>query len=217
MGGRSREWVSSYWILDRSDGRVASDFETVLLTSRQVNDARSSDNCPRRPRLRVLLHEHGKVRATAHCACHFQRALREHARSRAVHRLGRGRARCLARQRVRGHGTQRPADGASSTRPSAPWRVGSRRRLLPRVPCTIAAMPLEFNGRSFLLPASASIARDYDVLTQGIIAKSLVDSLIARQREHAASSCWTCSGRRPLRRRQHWAASPSRYARRISP
>ena len=37
---------------------------------------------------------------------------------------------------------------------------------------------MEFNGRSFLLPASASIARDYDVLTQGIIAKSLVDSLI---------------------------------------
>ena len=37
---------------------------------------------------------------------------------------------------------------------------------------------LEFNGRSFLLPASAGIARDYDVLTQGIIAKSLVDSLI---------------------------------------
>ena len=37
---------------------------------------------------------------------------------------------------------------------------------------------LEFNGRSFLLPISASIARDYDVLTQGIIAKSLVDSLV---------------------------------------
>ncbi len=37
---------------------------------------------------------------------------------------------------------------------------------------------LEFNGRSFLLPVSASIARDYDVLTQGIIAKSLVDSLV---------------------------------------
>ena len=37
---------------------------------------------------------------------------------------------------------------------------------------------MEFNGRSFLLPASASIARDYDVLTQGIIVKSLVDSLV---------------------------------------
>ena len=37
---------------------------------------------------------------------------------------------------------------------------------------------LEFNGRTFLLPTSAGIARDYDVLTQGIIAKSLVDSLI---------------------------------------
>jgi Putative peptidoglycan binding domain/Caspase domain len=36
---------------------------------------------------------------------------------------------------------------------------------------------LEFNGRSFLLPASANIARDNDVLTQGVISKSLVDSL----------------------------------------
>ncbi len=36
---------------------------------------------------------------------------------------------------------------------------------------------LEFNGRSFLLPAAASIARDNDVLTQGMISKSLVDSL----------------------------------------
>ncbi len=35
----------------------------------------------------------------------------------------------------------------------------------------------EFNGRPFLLPAAASIARDNDVLTQGLIAKSLVDSL----------------------------------------
>jgi hypothetical protein len=36
---------------------------------------------------------------------------------------------------------------------------------------------LEFNGRSFVLPTSANITRDYDVLTQGIISKSLVDSL----------------------------------------
>ena len=35
----------------------------------------------------------------------------------------------------------------------------------------------EFNGRSFLLPAAANIARDNDVLTQGLISKSLVDSL----------------------------------------
>jgi hypothetical protein len=41
---------------------------------------------------------------------------------------------------------------------------------------------LEFNGRSFLLPVSASLARDYDVLTQGIISKSLLDSL-ARAKE----------------------------------
>jgi len=36
---------------------------------------------------------------------------------------------------------------------------------------------LEFNGRSFLLPVSANLARDSDVLTQGIISKSVVDSL----------------------------------------
>ena len=36
---------------------------------------------------------------------------------------------------------------------------------------------LEFNARSFLLPAAASITRDNDVLTQGVISKSLVDSL----------------------------------------
>src|SRR5882757_9042251 len=36
---------------------------------------------------------------------------------------------------------------------------------------------LEFSGRSFLLPAAADIKRDNDVLTQGLISKSLVDSL----------------------------------------
>jgi hypothetical protein len=36
---------------------------------------------------------------------------------------------------------------------------------------------LEFNGRSFLLPAAAAISRDSDVLTQALISKSLVDSL----------------------------------------
>ena len=35
----------------------------------------------------------------------------------------------------------------------------------------------EFNGRSFLLPAAADIPRENDVLTQGLISKSLVDSL----------------------------------------
>ncbi|HEX9326210.1 MAG TPA: peptidoglycan-binding protein [Reyranella sp.] len=36
---------------------------------------------------------------------------------------------------------------------------------------------LEFNGRSFLLPAAADIKRDNDILTQGLISKSLVDSM----------------------------------------
>ncbi|SEO53581.1 Caspase domain-containing protein [Rhodospirillales bacterium URHD0017] len=35
----------------------------------------------------------------------------------------------------------------------------------------------EFNGRSFLLPAAADVKRENDVLTQGLISKSLVDSL----------------------------------------
>jgi len=61
--------------------------------------------------------------------------------------------------------------------------IGALARRLATAPAASGVLyycgyALEFNGRSFLLPASASIARDYDVLTQGIIAKSLVDSLI---------------------------------------
>ena len=61
--------------------------------------------------------------------------------------------------------------------------IGALARRLAAAPAASGALyycgyAVEFNGRSFLLPASASIARDYDVLTQGIIAKSLVDSLI---------------------------------------
>src|SRR4029450_7224880 len=41
----------------------------------------------------------------------------------------------------------------------------------------------QFDGRSFLLPAAADIQRENDVLTQGLIAKSLVDSL-----EHVGDS-----------------------------
>lgn len=36
---------------------------------------------------------------------------------------------------------------------------------------------VDFNGRSFLLPTSATLARDHDVLTQGVLAKSIIDSL----------------------------------------
>jgi hypothetical protein len=61
--------------------------------------------------------------------------------------------------------------------------IGALARRLAAEPAAAAVLyycgyALEFNGRTFLLPASAGIARDYDVLTQGIIAKSLVDSLI---------------------------------------
>lgn len=36
---------------------------------------------------------------------------------------------------------------------------------------------VEFNSRPFVLPTSAALARDHDVLSQGIIVKSIVDSL----------------------------------------
>lgn len=36
---------------------------------------------------------------------------------------------------------------------------------------------VEFNNRPFVLPTSAALTRDHDVLTQGIILKSIVDSL----------------------------------------
>ncbi|HYR65759.1 MAG TPA: caspase family protein [Reyranella sp.] len=60
--------------------------------------------------------------------------------------------------------------------------IGALARRAAASPPAFAALyycgyALEFNGRSFLLPVSASIARDNDVLTQGIISKSVVDSL----------------------------------------
>jgi hypothetical protein len=61
--------------------------------------------------------------------------------------------------------------------------IGALARRAAASPSAFAALyycgyAVEFNGRSFVLPTSANIARDYDVLTQGIISKSLVDSLI---------------------------------------
>jgi putative peptidoglycan binding protein/caspase domain-containing protein len=61
--------------------------------------------------------------------------------------------------------------------------IGNLARQAAASPATLVALyycgyALEFNGRSFLLPTSAGLARDSDVLTQGIISKSLVDSLV---------------------------------------
>jgi hypothetical protein len=61
--------------------------------------------------------------------------------------------------------------------------IGALARRAAASPSALAALyycgyAVEFNGRSFVLPTSANITRDYDVLTQGIISKSLVDSLI---------------------------------------
>ena len=68
-------------------------------------------------------------------------------------------------------------DGASSTPPSAPWRSAPRRRRRPSPWCTIAATRRSSTAaRSFCLPPRTS-QRENDVLTQGLISKSLVDSL----------------------------------------
>jgi hypothetical protein len=61
--------------------------------------------------------------------------------------------------------------------------IGALARRATAAPPTFAALyycgyAVEFNGRSFLFPVSTSIARDSDILTQGIISKSLVDSLV---------------------------------------
>ncbi|WIM12865.1 peptidoglycan-binding protein [Enhydrobacter sp.] len=61
--------------------------------------------------------------------------------------------------------------------------IGSLARRAGSAPSTFVTLyycgyAVEFNGRSFLLPTSASLAREYDVLTQGIISKSLLDSLM---------------------------------------
>lgn len=60
--------------------------------------------------------------------------------------------------------------------------IGLLARRASASPAAVAALyycgyAVEFNGRSFLLPISANLARDNDVLTQGIIAKSVIDSL----------------------------------------
>lgn len=65
--------------------------------------------------------------------------------------------------------------------------IGALARRTASSPATFAALyycgyAVEFNGRSFVLPTSASLTGDYDVLTQGIISKSLIDSL-ARAKE----------------------------------
>jgi hypothetical protein len=61
--------------------------------------------------------------------------------------------------------------------------IGALARRAAAAPPAVAAVyycgyALEFNGRSFLLPTSATISRENDVLTQGIISKSLVDTLV---------------------------------------
>src|SRR5216684_1472069 len=60
--------------------------------------------------------------------------------------------------------------------------IGALARRIAASPPAFAALyycgyAFEFNGRLVVLPTSANITRDYDVLTQGIISKSLVDSL----------------------------------------
>lgn len=60
--------------------------------------------------------------------------------------------------------------------------IGQLARRTTSEPGSVAALyycgyGVEFKDRPFLLPVSATLARDHDVLTQGILAKSIVDSL----------------------------------------
>src|SRR4029450_11207844 len=60
--------------------------------------------------------------------------------------------------------------------------IGSLAKRTAATPPSVAVLyycgyAREFNGPPFLLPAAANITRDNDVLTQGLISKSLVDSL----------------------------------------
>ena len=60
--------------------------------------------------------------------------------------------------------------------------IGALTRRVAASPAPLAVLyycgyALEFDGQSFLLPTSATIARDNDVLTEGIVAKTVVDSL----------------------------------------
>src|SRR5216683_4685378 len=60
--------------------------------------------------------------------------------------------------------------------------IGALARRIAASPPALAVLyycgyAMEFDGQSFLLPTSVTIARDDDVLTQGINSKSLVDSL----------------------------------------
>lgn len=60
--------------------------------------------------------------------------------------------------------------------------IGQLARRTTAEPGAVAALyycgyAVEFKDRPFLLPVSATLARDHDVLTQGILAKSIVDSL----------------------------------------
>jgi len=60
--------------------------------------------------------------------------------------------------------------------------IGALARRIAASPPALAVLyycgyAMEFDGQSFLLPTSVTIARDDDVLTQGINSKNLVDSL----------------------------------------
>ena len=60
--------------------------------------------------------------------------------------------------------------------------IGLLARRVAAAPPTVAALyycgyAADFNNRSFLLPVSAVLARDNDLLSQGILVKSVVDSL----------------------------------------
>lgn len=90
-------------------------------------------------------------------------------------------AAAVAREILRGKGFE-VIERSNLGRGEFDTAIGLLARRTASSPPAVAALyycgyAVEFNGRSFLLPTSATLARDHDVLTQGIIVKSVVDSL----------------------------------------
>lgn len=87
----------------------------------------------------------------------------------------------IVRDALRGKGIE-VIERADLGRGEFDTAIGNLARRAAASPAALVALyycgyALEFTGRSFLLPTSANLAREYDVLTQGIISKSVLDSL----------------------------------------
>ncbi len=92
-----------------------------------------------------------------------------------------GPAAAMARDALRGKGFE-ILERSNLGRGEFDTAIGLLARRMAASPPAVAALyycgyATEFNDRSFLLPVSAALSRDHDVLTQGIVVKSIVESL----------------------------------------